>query len=284
MPNTPKTARERAQDEQLAADIETVNRKLLKKYGDDTQRQFFHVLAQDPSVLRNMVARVCGEKYKETTSQRHARTIMGRNFCGVGEAAIHFDYAPSESELLMLAEVPLTKEELELSKHTHFLFAYLPRSLREIEAVQQVTNCVFYTKEEFVDTRGEPGWYLIPKMAIVGSSNRTFLEQRAMLPPNEELPLESILVYAILLHLAHKDEAEEQLFRGLKLRSASCLRANPAKQKREPPRVVVGSHESALAGHVHLAQFPDDQALPCVAMVGVRRLLRPVKPPDPPNP
>jgi hypothetical protein len=268
-----KAASKHAPDEpSTIAHIETIKDKLDSIWGTKTKSKFFKVLAENEDVLRNVVTRVCGERYKETKTQQDARATMD-SYCGVGEAAMYFDYSPSEAELPVFAEVPLTKKELESIRYTHFLFAYLPISIREMQAVhgKTVLNWERYSNEEYIDAKSEPGWYLLQKTIIKESLNRSIAQQSILLQPNEELPTPELLVYAILLHLACIKE-QQQLFLGMKLRSAALLSGNSDRRNEKGSGVILGSHDSTAPHCLHLAHLPVDHSIASVGVTGIRRL------------
>lgn len=265
-------AQEQAHEPTTNAHIERIKATIVTLFGVDTKREFFKLLDENEPLLRNVVSRVLGEKYKETTSQQDARAIMD-SYCGVAEAAMYFNYSPSETELPLFAELSLSKEELEAFRHTHFLFAYLPRSIREIQAVhnQTVLNWEYYGNEEFIDAKSPPGWYLLRKTVIQESLDRPFADQTSLLPPNEELPAPDVLVYAVLLHLAHVKN-EEQLFCGMKLRCTPRLDGNSTRPNEKGSGVILGSHDSTAPHCLHLAHLPVDQPVAHLGVTGVRRL------------
>jgi len=265
-------AQEQAHEPTINAHIEIIKAKIVTIFGRDTKWEFFKLLAEDETLLRNVVSRALGEKYKETTSQQDARAIMG-SYCGVGDAAMYLNYSPSESELRLFAELPITKQELEAIRHTHFLFAYLPMSIREIQGVhkQTVLNWEYYRNEDFIDAKSPPGWYLLRKSVIQESLNRPFADQTPLLGVDEELPTPDVLVYAVLLHLAHMKN-EEQLFRGMKLRCTPRLDGNASRPNEKGAGVILGSHDSSAPHCLHLSHLAVDQRFSSVGITGIRRL------------
>ncbi|MDP3955687.1 MAG: hypothetical protein Q8Q18_00365 [bacterium] len=160
--------------------------------------------------------------FEPSTSQKHARSIMGKNFFGVEEAIKHFGVNPSKQQLAYLAEVPFTVEVLKACKATHVLVAVFPMSILDIRG--KVKRKLFYrhydtwyNKQAFAKDKGEVGWQLVRKVPIADSALKTWNEQQALLENVEETPKAQVLVYTIIGHFL---ATGERLFENIYVRSS----------------------------------------------------------------
>lgn len=158
--------------------------------------------------------------FEPSTSQSHARAIIGKNFFGVEEAIKHFGVNPSKQQLAYLAAVPFTEEVLRASKDTHILVAVFPMSILDIRG--KVERKLFYShddawynKQAFAKDKGEVGWQLVRKVPIADSTNKTWNEQQALLSKDEETPKVQVVVYTIIGHFL---ATGERLFENIYVR------------------------------------------------------------------
>lgn len=140
--------------------------------------------------------------FEATTSQKHAREIMGQNFFGVEEAILHFGVNPTKQQLSVLSEIPFSEATLEQCKKTHVLIAIFPLSILEIRGKVPSDQCLFYNqnwynRESFARDRGKTKWQLIRKIPIDDSTS----------------PKASVMVYAIIGHfLATNKRLFEEIY------------------------------------------------------------------------
>jgi len=103
-----------------------------------------------------------------SSSQKHAREIMDKNFFGVEEAISHFGINPTRRQLAALSEVPFSEATLQQAKDTHVLVAVFPLSLLEVRAKVQGKGLFYdqkwYNEEAFASERGEfrGSWFARP--------------------------------------------------------------------------------------------------------------------------
>ena len=143
--------------------------------------------------------------FEPSTSQKHARQIMGQNFFGIEEAIKHFRVNPSKAQTAALAEVPFTEEVLSTSKDTHVLVAVFRMSILDIRG--KVERKLFYShedswynKETFAGDKGVIGWRLVRKTPVPDSTSKNWDEQQALLDKSEETPSAQVMVYTIIGH------------------------------------------------------------------------------------
>ena len=141
----------------------------------------------------------------QTTSQKCAREIMGKNFFGLEEAIKHFGVSPTSQQLAALSEIPFSETVLQQSKDTHILMAVLPQSIIEIR--DKVERKLFYNHETawyneqlFAKERGEISWQLVRKVPMNDSIPNDYQEQQALFNKDDEVPTAQVMVYAIIGH------------------------------------------------------------------------------------
>ncbi|MEK7180356.1 MAG: hypothetical protein AAB706_02685 [Patescibacteria group bacterium] len=140
--------------------------------------------------------------------QDQAHSIMGKNFFGIDEAFHYFGIRPSKEELIHLAEIPWNEKVLKSCRDTHILVAAFPISILDIrdkagrELYREFENTWYSRKcaEVFVNKKGEASWQLIRKTPVVGSTDKSWLEQQKLLGSDEETPTARILFYTIIGH------------------------------------------------------------------------------------
>lgn len=144
--------------------------------------------------------------FESTTSQKHAREIMGKNFFGVEEAVKHFGVNPTCQQLAALSEIPFSEAVLQQSKDDHVLVAVFPLSILEIRG--KVEHKLFYNHEtawyneqSFAKEHGEVNWQLVRKTPADNSTSENWQEQQALFSKDDEVPTAQAMVYTIIGHL-----------------------------------------------------------------------------------
>lgn len=153
-----------------------------------------------------------------STSQKLAREIMGKNFFGIKDAVNHFEIDPSETQTVILSEIPFTDDVLESCKDTHVLVAVFPMSILDIRG--KVEHKLFsshedgwYNEESFAKDKGKTRWHLIRKTSVANLNLKTWDEQQVFLTKNEEIPSARVLVYTIIGHfLATRERLFEYVY------------------------------------------------------------------------
>jgi hypothetical protein len=155
------------------------------------------------AVVGDVLSRLSGG-YQPSTSQKHARAVMGANFFGVEEAMKHFGVNPSKPQIAALAEIPFSEETLVACKDTYVLAAVFPLSLLDIRSKASSAKLFYkqdwYNREQFAKAKGEVGWRLVRKTPVADSTNKTWDEQQALLGKDEETPTAQVMVYTIVGH------------------------------------------------------------------------------------
>ena len=156
-----------------------------------------------------------------STSQKHTREIMGKNFFGVEEAIKHFGINPTNRQLAMLSEIPFSESVLQELKNSHILVAVFPISILEIR--KKVDSKLFYNQDwysdqEFAKEKGELGWQLIRKTPVENSTSKNWQEQLALIPEEDEVPTAQVMVYTIAGHYL---ATNERLFENVYVRTSS---------------------------------------------------------------
>lgn len=134
-----------------------------------------------------------------------AEIIMGDNFFGPKDIKQYFGRTLTASELDSLKNIPFTKEDLEAKKTTHILVATVPLSAYDIYLAQPApfdtfnTNVNFAT-EPFMTNAGSVGWHLVLKTPYLGSDNKSWVDQQALLSVNEAVPTVRVMTHAIIGH------------------------------------------------------------------------------------
>ncbi len=136
-----------------------------------------------------------------TTSPKHAREIMDKNFFGIEEAIKHFGVNPTIQQLTALSEVPFSEATLQHSKETHVLVAVFPLSILEIR--DKVERKLFYNHETawyneqpFAKEYDGVNWHLIRKSP--GNISENWQEQQALFREEDDVPTAQEMVYAIV--------------------------------------------------------------------------------------
>jgi hypothetical protein len=140
-----------------------------------------------------------------TTSQKHARDIMGKNFFGVEEAIKHFGINPTPQQLAALSEIPFSEAMLKQSKDTHVLVAVFPLSILEIRG--KVERKLFYNHETawyneqfFAREKGGVSWQLVRKTPVDNSTLKNWQDHQALFSRNDEVPTAQAMVYTVIGH------------------------------------------------------------------------------------
>ncbi len=192
--------------DRLANEMDRIARKALKKAG------------QKVSTVSTI---------ELTDSQQEAKAIMGNNFFGPEEAAKHFGARWTQDQLDALATVPFSKEALEACKDTHVLVAGYPMTLLQVrgKANKAKKGKLFYTttggwyeSEAFAKkTKVEVRWYLIRKKPVDNSTNKSWVDQQALLK-DETTPTACVMVYTIIGHFLNTGE---RLFENIYVRCSN---------------------------------------------------------------
>jgi len=157
-----------------------------------------------------------------SSSQKHAREIMDKNFFGVEEAISHFGINPTRRQLAALSEVPFSEATLQQAKDTHVLVAVFPLSLLEVRAKVQGKGLFYdqkwYNEEAFASERGEVSWQLVRKTPVDNSTSKNWTAQQALLGEDDEVPTTQVLVYTIIGHFL---ATGERLFEKIYVRTSS---------------------------------------------------------------
>lgn len=208
----------------LAGIIAGAQQRLWVALGDNAD-QIATRINSDESFVTNIARFMQNGGVEPTTSQKHAREIMGRNMFGIEEVQKHFGVTPTKQQLAFLAEVPFSDEVLTACKATHVLVAGFPLNLIDVRA--KATKH-FYTKKDawyegqaFADEKIELGWYLICKVPVEKSFSKNWKEQQSVLRskhPDEETPKANILAYTVIGHFL---ATGERLFEKVWVRTSS---------------------------------------------------------------
>ncbi len=141
-----------------------------------------------------------------------ARALMGKNFFGIEDWATLYGANFSQKQLRQVAEFPWGEDVLASTcplcgktvKDCHFAFLGLDRlngkplnilKLQELHPntaqprFYRYTPDAWYSKEKFAtETTCDLRWYLLHTSIVPKSEDKTFDEQRAMLPAEYEVP------------------------------------------------------------------------------------------------
>lgn len=187
-------------------DINAANQRLWVAIGDNAEEVAARINT-DPAFVANIARLMVNGGYEPSTSQKLAREIMGTNYFGIEEAIKHFGVNATKQQLAALAEVPFSEEVLKSCKDTHVLVAAFPLSILDIRGIakKQSDRTLFYSqdwydKQAFAKDKGEVGWRLVRKEPIANSTSKTWNDQQALLPKDEETPTARIVVYATIGH------------------------------------------------------------------------------------
>lgn len=173
--------------------------------------------------ISRFMVRCC---YEPTSPQKLARSIMGSNFFGVGDAVEYLGVNPTRDQLARLVEIRtsrgllITKEEMIECKDTHILVADFGLSILDIfSSAQNRTNCISFqfgrgcAEVAFSRKKGEIGWRLVLKGPVVGSTSRTWSSQQTLLPKSDETPTARIMVYSMVGHfLASGEHSTREMY------------------------------------------------------------------------
>lgn len=203
-----------------AGEINAANQRLWGALGDSADKVATRINT-DPAFVEGIARWMLAEVYESSPLQEKVREIMGKNFFGVKEAIKHFGVTPSKQQLIYLAKIPFTEDVLESCKDTHVLVAVFPMSILDI--CGKVERNLFHRyndarlKQVFVQDKGDVGWRLVRKVPVDDLVNKTWSEQQALLPKEEEIPKAQVMVYTIIGHFL---ATGERLFENIYLR---CL-------------------------------------------------------------
>ena len=161
--------------------------------------------SKDNDLAKKVVRLISNGGFQSSTSQKHSREIMGKNFFGVDDAIKHFGVNATKQQLAALAEVSFGEEVLQSCKDTHILVAVFPMSILDIRGIakKQSNRTLFYSqdwydKQAFVKDKGEVGWQLVRKEPIANSTSKTWDDQQALLLKDEKTPTARIVVYTMV--------------------------------------------------------------------------------------
>jgi len=186
--------------------------------------------------------------FEPTTSQKHAREIMGHNFFGVEEAIKHFGVNPTRQQLASLSEIPFSEEALKQLKDTYVLVAVFPLSILEIRGRVQdrglFYNQDWYNNQSFAREHDETTWQLVRKTPVDNSFLKNWQEQQALIAKDDEVPSAQVMVYTIIGHYL---ATGERLFESIYVRTSSMAS--------DGRRVYVGYFDSS---GLHLRNYWDD--------------------------
>lgn len=192
--------------------------KLLRELGSDG-KQVIEKLDDDPAYARRIARFMQSGGYSPSTDQKRAREIMGSNFLGVEDVIKHFGVSFSDDEVAQLREIPFTEAQLRECKDTHVLFPGYTLTILDIRS--RVPKELFYshdgawyTDQKFAtEERVGLRWYLIRKDIVKNSTSKTYQEQIALLPANEEAPRACEVIYMIMLYfLAYQKRLFEKVY------------------------------------------------------------------------
>jgi hypothetical protein len=183
----------------------------LEKAGLNEDRAQKVVGSKDNALAEKLMRLIDNGGFEPTTSQKHAREIMGKNFFGIEEAIKYFGINSSRQQLAALSEIPWSEATLKEYKNTHVLVAVFPLSILEIRG--KVERSLFYShedawynKESFTKSKGEASWQLVRKTPVENSTNKTWSDQQTLLAKNEETPTAQVMVYTIIGHFLSTGE------------------------------------------------------------------------------
>jgi len=138
-----------------------------------------------------------------------------------------------------LLKIPFSVTTLEKCKETHILVAVFQLSINEIR--DKAPLKLFYDRlwsndELFINDRSNVSWELVRKTPVDNSTNKTWEDQRMIVPDNEDIPTARVMVYSIISHYL---ATGERLFRSTHIR---CSDADPHEPR---SRVYVGGFDKA---------------------------------------
>ncbi len=154
--------------------------------------------------LAGMVVRlILVSSFGPITSRECAREIMGQNFFGIEDWITLYGANLSQKQLRQVAEFPWGEDVLASTcplcsktvKDCHFAFLGLdrlngkPLTILKLEELHRGDPNSWYSREKFATrTTMSLRWYLLHKSIVPDSKFKTFGEQKAMLPPEYEVP------------------------------------------------------------------------------------------------
>jgi hypothetical protein len=143
----------------------------------------------------------------DTPFQARARSIMGKNFLGIGEVMHHFGVKYTAKQIVQLAMIPFDEDMLCAYKDTHVLVAGAQLSVNDIHriAASDFYNALWYNRESFAnDKKVSVRWYLLRKEPVPESLGRTYNEQVSVLK-DDEVPFACEMTYMVILYwLTHR--------------------------------------------------------------------------------
>ncbi|MGC3971619.1 MAG: hypothetical protein QM775_31025 [Pirellulales bacterium] len=139
----------------------------------------------------------------DTPSQALARSIMGKNFLGIEEVRAGYGFSHTDEQRQLLSEIPFSDETLQRYKDTHVLVAGAALSFNEMRKIVK-TNFLrldfgFYLDKSYPRRKVRVRWHLLRDWALLGSCDKTYKEQTALLK-GEEVPFACEMIYLVFLY------------------------------------------------------------------------------------
>lgn len=190
----------------LAGLVDGAWQRLKVAFGNDVD-------SKDEQTVKFICAQIFPkEVFTPVVSPANAREIMGRNFFGIEEAALHFGIHLTKTNFPQLKYTPFSEATLNECKDSHILVAYpglsvndVRRRYKELFGKQDWLN-----GEKFANIRNQIGrWILVRKTPIKNSFSKTYDEQKALLEYNENNFSACAFVYTMIGHFL---STRERLF------------------------------------------------------------------------
>lgn len=141
-----------------------------------------------------------------------AADIMGTNFHNPSAVKQHLSVGGRFGRQAVYQSVPFDAETLRACRNTHVLQAVAAKSLME---VHRTKSGLFYAKnnpwfgadrEAFAHDKPKPGWYLVRKTEVPGSTSTSGYEQLKKISVKEFVPSVAVLAQVMLVHYKETDE------------------------------------------------------------------------------
>lgn len=206
-----------------AGEINAANQRLWAAIGSNAQ-EIANRINTDPAFVKRVARFITDDGCESSASHALARDIMGKNFFGAAEAALHFGVCPTKEQLDVLATIPFSENMLRSCRSTHVLVAVFPLSIFAMYGIAQKNSdqILFYARGksdewEFAKDAGECDWQLVRKEPVLNSTQRSWEEQKLLLMADEEVPTARVVVYTMVGHFL---ATGEHLFASMYVRCA----------------------------------------------------------------
>jgi len=184
--------------------------KALQDHG--VTREHLARLRAEPDYARRVAKFMLRGGLDASIHQKLAREIMGKNIWLPEDWVSFYGWRPSQEQLLEAAEFPWGEDTLNFTcplcgkvvKDCHFTFLGLdringePLTILKWQELYPATGqpkfalyapSAWYSKQKFAkETTMDFRWYLLHQSIVPRSEGKTHNEQKAMLPPEYEMP------------------------------------------------------------------------------------------------